>query len=345
MKFYFILFAVLILHTNCFSADSAPSMWAVRAEKLGVSGKAFIKFNKDFPPQNQPLFEGWIDDVNVKKETFHLSSVEIKTKNQNVNLKEYAESYKLNKLNNSSEDIVLEKYNFIKLNLSSRSLVIDIKDIDKNVIVSSWNGKNVYLKIPELITSSSFELSYNHLFGSPDKKEEIQKKIKELPSLEAFIKEMHACTLKKDKNCIIEKVALNKEGEERERQQKRVDSNFIRKFVLDDPKICEIYEKTRNSEEEFDNHIPAGIDKKIDYSKSKLWISLQEAFDLNLNSTFVNLESSRFANGIDSVIFFRKITGKLNCSNHLDLRVEIVKTNKGWSIDMLELTSFDADLM
>ena len=353
MKLFVIIIFSSFLPIRCYGDDFIPwvepvqsEIEAVSAEKVGFSGRVTIKINKDLSQNNQPIFEGWNGGLKVKKNVFKLNAVEIVSDNQQINLKQYVENYKKNnKKIDEDERITIVGYDFIKLNPRDLSIFIEIKDFKENVMVSRWNGEDVYIEIPRHINTSGFDLSYNNLFGTTDKKKEMQNFLSTLPELQGFIKEVQNCIIKKDKSCIISKVALNKDFVEKKRQQERVSSNFVRRFVLDDPKTCEIYQNTRDRQNEFDNHIPEGIEKKVDFSKSRLWNSLQDAFELNLETMFVNFESSEYEKGVDTVTFFKKIPRRLSCTNGFDLKMYLVKFDKGWTIKRLELTSFDNDFL
>lgn len=346
MKKIIVIIISSFLGSSSYGLEVAPSIWAIRADKFGVGGRSVIKFDKKLSRNEQPFFEGWTGSFKVKKNIFKLNASEIVKGVQQVNLKQYFENYKVNnKISDKNALITVKDFNFIKLIPEDLSLVIDIDDFKENVMVSKWNGENVYIEIPQPISNSSFELSYNNLFGAPSLKEELKGQLKKLPGFEEFIKDIQLCIMKKDKDCITDKVALDNKVAEKALIKEKISSNFTRRFILDDPKTCEIYKRTRIVGEEFDNHIPKNIEKDIDYSKSKLWSSLQEAFEYNLESTFVNLESLKYENGVSTVLFFRKVSSTLNCSNHVDLRIEINKSKYGWSINTLELTSFDDDYM
>ena len=338
-KIIVLLTSLYFINTHGYDFNT-PSVWAVGADKVGVSGSLMIRTSNSLSLADQPFLQGWIGDRKIKKEEFQLNATSFISNGQKINLKEYIEAYKKKRSKNDSRTVIpLERYSFIRLGLNDHNVYIDVKDFDKHLIITSLNEEKVFIEIPTIkFKKLELNFSYNNLFANHSDQKNADEVLIKLPELNKFVNELKVCVKKKDSECLVAKVSL---GEGRDKEQGRIRNNFIRKFIFDDPKSYEIYKNTRDRENESDNHIPEGIDKKIDYSKSILWQTLQEALDLDLKTTFINFESSDLDRGIDSVKFFRKMKDEIGGNSNLDLRMTLVKTKAGWLIKELHLTGED----
>lgn len=314
---------------------SLISSWTIISDRVGGIGS--IQLENITHPDLYVL----IMDQN-EKQILKYNSEKVEDINHSVNLKDYIVNMKKNK-NNTDEAIVVQisDFDFLKVNLSTGAISSRVDGFDSAGAYILIKGKKGYYKIPsEIKKSKKFRSSFVNVFGVQTQDSELAKEMSMLPEVTNLIDALKKCVDKKDKECFSESfLEKSKYGYDKD----KVLENFTRRFILDDPKTCEIYQKSRNKNVDDDSHLPIGIEKNIDYSRSKLWDSLKDSLSLNLNKTYVKLRASDLYLGYNEIVIFKKMNNELNCSNLIDVQVSLIKVAGKWYLSKFKLTSQDED--
>lgn len=232
------------------------------------------------------------------------------------------------------------EYDFISFLRLGEYIRLNLDGFSGNTLLLSHKGKKLYLKISEEhYKESKVDFMYRFLFGKKDQQNELSLRLSKLPDLKKIIENLSACAKAKNESCIYKYQQLDKLHVGGDALNEYLKNNFMKRYILDDPKTCEVIEDKRSKDNADVEDIPFGLDKKVDKTKSKVWDSLNKALSLDLNYNYVKIESNSLKEGINSVLIFKKPRKDLKCGLVRDVAIRLIKIDSKWKMQRLDLGS------
>jgi len=238
---------------------------------------------------------------------------------------------KLHPYADATAQFPMNSYKFIVLQPASGTVALDCNDYKNGKLFLNHNGETLVFTPSKTIEDKVPSIfQFNDLFYKPEEQRELSDKLSRIPEVNSLMNNLNECVKKKDEGCFKKYFfPVRKDGEER--RNKFFHEILLRGHIYSFPKALSYYEKTRNTEMDYDIDLPPNIESMVNSDTSKVWEWLGDAFKLSVDGKrYIALIATKIDEPLESVEIHL-----LKTSTYVKLR----RDKSNWYLKDLSLTS------